>query len=161
MKETKLQKILRNHARWLEDKRFGIRELEQLHGAQLRGAQLQGAQLHGADLQDADLQGAQLHGADLRDADLWGAQLRGVCLQGARLQGADLREATGIVSVGPVGKEGRIVYIVDHGDKMMIQAGCFWGDEFEFAKAVTKKYGPGSSYLALVYAACRELEERR
>ena len=41
-----------------------------LHGANLRGADLRSADLHGADLRDADLLCAYLCGADLSDADL-------------------------------------------------------------------------------------------
>ncbi len=76
--------------------------------ADLREANLWGANLWGADLREADLRGANLRGADLREANLWGANLRGANLWGANLQranllganlwganlrGADLREA--------------------------------------------------------------------
>ncbi|EIS4198853.1 pentapeptide repeat-containing protein [Salmonella enterica] len=64
-----------------------------LCGADLRGANLRGANLCGADLRDADLCGANLCGADLRDADLRGANLRGANLCGADLRDADLRGA--------------------------------------------------------------------
>jgi len=47
----------------------------------------------GADLRDANLYGANLHGANLRGADLYGADLRGANLYGANLYGADLRGA--------------------------------------------------------------------
>lgn len=45
-----------------------------LRGANLRGANLYCADLHGANLRGADLHGADLHGADLRDANLHGAK---------------------------------------------------------------------------------------
>ena len=69
-----------------------------LRDANLGGADLRGADLIGADLRDADLGGANLRGADLRDAnlggaDLGGADLRGAYLGGAYLIGADLRDA--------------------------------------------------------------------
>ena len=69
-----------------------------LQGADLRDAKLQGAKLQCADLRDAKLQGAKLRDADLRGAKLRGAYLRdadlwGAKLQGAYLQGADLRDA--------------------------------------------------------------------
>ena len=64
-----------------------------LHEADLRGADLRGANLHGADLRRADLRGANLHGADLRGADLRGANLHEANLHGADLRGADLRGA--------------------------------------------------------------------
>ncbi|EIC3975337.1 pentapeptide repeat-containing protein [Salmonella enterica subsp. enterica serovar Bovismorbificans] len=46
-----------------------------------------------ADLRDADLCGANLRGAYLRDADLCGANLRGANLCGAYLRDANLRGA--------------------------------------------------------------------
>jgi Pentapeptide repeats (8 copies) len=64
-----------------------------LSGADLRDAVLSGANLSGADLRDADLSGANLSGANLRDADLSGANLRDAVLSGANLSGADLRDA--------------------------------------------------------------------
>ncbi len=45
-------------------------------GANLRDADLWGADLWGANLRDANLGGADLWGANLRDANLWGANLR-------------------------------------------------------------------------------------
>ena len=56
-----------------------------LHGAYLRGADLHGADLHGADLSAADLHGAYLSGADLSEADLGGALLIGADLSGATM----------------------------------------------------------------------------
>lgn len=70
----------------------------------------------------ANLRGAYLGGADLRGADLRGAYLRG-----ADLGGADLGGAYGVAWVGPVGSAGRQVIAVDHGDKVMVHAGCWWG----------------------------------
>ena len=70
-----------------------------LLGANLRKAELQGAELCEAELCEADLRGAHLEGADLRGADLCWADLRGADLtnanlHGANLEGADLRGAT-------------------------------------------------------------------
>ncbi len=64
-----------------------------LCGANLCGADLRGADLRGADLRDANLCGANLRGADLRRANLRGANLRGADLRRANLCGADLRDA--------------------------------------------------------------------
>ena len=103
--------VLQRHAKWLKNEEGG--EKANLRGANLWGADLQGANLWGADLQDAnlrdanlwgadlqdanlrdaDLQDANLRDADLRDANLRGADLRGANLRGANLRGADLRDA--------------------------------------------------------------------
>ncbi|EJC4633013.1 pentapeptide repeat-containing protein [Salmonella enterica] len=64
-----------------------------LCGADLRGANLCGAYLRGADLRGANLCGADLRGANLCGAYLRGANLRGANLCGANLCGADLRDA--------------------------------------------------------------------
>ena len=69
-----------------------------LCGANLRdtalyGADLRSANLCGADLRGANLRGANLYGADLRDTVLYGADLRSANLCGASLYGADLRSA--------------------------------------------------------------------
>lgn len=70
----------------------------QLKGANLSGANLEqaflpDAQLEGAWLREAHLQGAFLSGAHLEQADLSEAQMQGAFLNGAHLQGADLRGA--------------------------------------------------------------------
>ena len=62
-------------------------------GADLRHANLWGADLRGADLRHADLGDADLRGADLRHANLWGADLRGADLRDANLRHANLRDA--------------------------------------------------------------------
>ena len=67
----------------------------QLQGAslgftQLQGASLNGAQLQGAGLELATLQGASLYGAQLQAASLFLTQLQGASLDKAQLQGASL-----------------------------------------------------------------------
>ena len=71
-----------------------------LCGADLRGSNLRCANLCDANLCDADLCGAYLRDADLRganlcDANLYGADLRGTDLRGTDLRGANLRDAKG------------------------------------------------------------------
>jgi uncharacterized protein YjbI with pentapeptide repeats len=74
-------------------KQFGDEFKKRLQDADLRGADLGGADLRNADLGDADLGGADLRNADLGDANLIGAYLRGAYLGGADLRGADLQGA--------------------------------------------------------------------
>jgi hypothetical protein len=78
-----LPTILSKHAAWWRNDPAGKR-------ANLRSANLSGANLSGADLRSANLSGANLRGADLSGANLSGANLRG-----ADLSGADLRSAIG------------------------------------------------------------------
>lgn len=64
-----------------------------LRRADLTGADLRLADLYGADLTGADLRFAYLTGADLREANLRGAYLSKANLSGADLYGADLSRA--------------------------------------------------------------------
>jgi len=89
--------------------------------ADLRKAELRGANLYGADLCEANLREANLCGADLRKANLRGADLREADLRVANLCGADLNGIkTNYLTIGthpaPEGKligwgskDGRIV----------------------------------------------------
>ena len=96
MTQNELDKILKNHKKWLNNADGGSRanlKVADLRGANLRAADLRDVNLWGADLRGADLRGANLRGADLRGADLRGANLRGANLRGADLWGANLRDA--------------------------------------------------------------------
>ena len=59
-----------------------------LSGANLREADLRGADLSGANLREANLREANLYGANLREANLRGADLRKANLYRANLRGA-------------------------------------------------------------------------
>jgi hypothetical protein len=72
----------------------GIVILDRPALADLRSADLSGANLYEADLRGADLSGADLSEADLRGADLYGADLRW-----ADLRGADLSGTKGIIKI--------------------------------------------------------------
>src|SRR5207302_5012897 len=79
--------VLEQHRNWVESKgEFGKR-------ANLRGANLCGADLTGVNLQGALLHKANLRGADLSLADLRGAWLIQADLREASVLGAELREA--------------------------------------------------------------------
>ena len=64
-----------------------------LEGLDLHGADLRGIKVVGANLSDADLHGASLQGANLVGANVRGADLSHADLHGARLVGANLRDA--------------------------------------------------------------------
>jgi uncharacterized protein YjbI with pentapeptide repeats len=79
---------------------FGIAELREanlrganLEGANLRVADLERANLEGAILREANLEGANLKGANLKAANLKTANLEGANLKGANLEGANLKGA--------------------------------------------------------------------
>ena len=96
MLKQELQKIIKNHKKWLNNEPSGNRANlsgVDLSGADLRGADLSGANLSGANLSRADLRWANLSGADLSRANLRMADLRGANLSGADLSGADLSRA--------------------------------------------------------------------
>ena len=123
MNKKELNSILENHKLFLQNN-SGER------------AYLSMAYLRGADLRGAKLSGANLSGADLRGADLSMANLRGAYLSGAKLNGA-----IGIISIGPVGSRGDMMYVVKHEADIMIKTGCFWGTVSEFESAITKTHG--------------------
>lgn len=75
MNQKELKKTLELHKKWLNDEEGGAKA--NLNGADLRYANLYGADLCGADLSRANLRGANLCGADLRYANLCGADLCG------------------------------------------------------------------------------------
>ena len=97
----KLDKILKDHVKWLYNKEGGKRadltsanlRSADLSGANLRSANLRSADLSCANLRSADLSCANLRSADLSCANLSGANLRGADLSGADLSGADLSGA--------------------------------------------------------------------
>jgi hypothetical protein len=126
-----------------------------LSGANLIGANLIGADLHGADLHGADLHGAYLSGANLIGADLHGADLHGADLRGAYLHGADLSWAAGIASIGPVGRQRRMVYAVAHDDGPKVQAGCWWGGVEDTIARIEADYADDHSARDLYVAAVR------
>ena len=125
-----------------------------LIGADLRGADLSGADLSGANLRVSDLSGANLRVADLSGADLRGANLRGADLSGADLSGADLSGAGGIASIGPVGRQRRMVYAVAH-DGPKVQAGCWWGSVEDTIARIEADYADDHSARDLYVAAVR------
>ena len=78
MDQQQLNEILTKHSLWLNDDMGG--ECADLRDANLIGANLGCADLRGAGLRDANLVGAYLRGANLRDANLRGAYLVGAYL---------------------------------------------------------------------------------
>ncbi|ENU8686672.1 pentapeptide repeat-containing protein [Salmonella enterica] len=97
MNSADLSKILEEHKVWITSMRESGSRAD-LRGANLCGANLRDANLCGADLCDANLRGANLcdanlRGANLRDADLCDANLRGANLRDANLCDANLRGA--------------------------------------------------------------------
>ena len=138
MDKDKLKKILSAHKVWADSEGVSGER------AAMSGADLSGADLSGADLSDADLRGADLRGADLR-----GAYLRGAYLSDADLRGANLRGAKYILSFGPVPTSGRMIYAVWHGDRWIVQAGCFWG-ELDLLEVKVKASHNCPVYLSII-----------
>ena len=85
MEQKELNKILKQHKRWLQG--------EDGECANLRFTDLYRADLTWADLRRSNLRGANLAGANLCRADLRRSNLRGANLAGANLCRADLTEA--------------------------------------------------------------------
>ncbi len=90
MNQDELNVILQKHKDWLDGAEGGKRA--NLRHADLRHANLRGADLRHADMTDANLRGADLRHADMTGADLRHADLRHADLRGANLTGAELRD---------------------------------------------------------------------
>ena len=131
------------HLAWLASQghpaRYALPDGTEAVRANLHGANLHGANLRVANLSGADLSGAYLIGADLRGADL---------------SGADLSGAGGIASIGPVGRQRRMVYAVAH-DGPKVQAGCWWGSVEDTIARIEADYADDHSARDLYVAAVR------
>jgi len=93
LSKEELKEILAKHKMWLEDNEKGTKadlRRANLIGANLRYADLSDTDLSGANLRYANLIGANLRFADLSDTDLSGADLRNVNLSCAELSGVNL-----------------------------------------------------------------------
>lgn len=84
--KKELKTILEKHEKWVKNEEGGER-------ANLKWADLKGADLYEANLIEADLRGADLTRANLINADLRDTDLRGADLYEANLIDADLRRA--------------------------------------------------------------------
>src|SRR3990167_2327741 len=119
MHEKKISEILELHKQFLSGGNDGKR-----------------ANLSGANLAEADLRGGALRVANLGEASLCSANT-----PGANLGGANLGGAKDIISIGPIGSRGDILYVVKYGAGIMIKTGCFWGTLSEFETALSKMHG--------------------
>ena len=89
MTQEELDKIIEQHQHWIKEDCEGWEDMK----ANLRGADLSGANLSRTNLSGADLSGADLSRTNLRGANLSGAYLSWTYLSGADLSGANLRGA--------------------------------------------------------------------
>ena len=165
MEALQLQEILKLHLLWLQGdstgKRADLREAD-LYGANLREANLYGANLREANLYGANLRGAGLHGADLRGAGLHGADLRGANLHGTNLYGATIAEGFKLSSnphfISNIGSEqGTLELYPCENDTWYVKRGCFTGTKDEFLAAVEKTHGDNThakKYIGLIELLC-------
>ena len=100
-----------------------------------------------ADLRSADLYGADLRSANLYNANLYSADLGSANLYGANLYNADLGEKAGklldkgFFQCGPVGSRNDRLFAF-HTDKgIFVSTGCFFGSLDEFREKVNQKPG--------------------
>jgi len=84
-----------------------------------------------------------------------GAEAVRADLRGADLSGANLRGAAGIASIGPVGRQRRMVYAVAHDDGPMVQAGCWWGSVDDTIASIESDYADDHAARERYVAAVR------
>lgn len=127
-----------------------------LNGSDLSMANLALARLSGVDMRHADLTGADLSGAHLNNAYLNGSDLTGSNLSGADMRRVSIAGAEGITSVGPIGRDGRIIYIVAHVGGPMVHDHKWWGTLDEFVARIEVDYDDDHAardrYIAAVRA---------
>ena len=116
-----------------------------LREADLRGANLHGAILRGANLREADLRGANLGEAILRGANLGEADLRGADLYMANLHGANLGD---YVLVRLVARAARVLdgyefLLFTTETKPLIRAGCRTFAVDQYRRHIAAEY-PGT-----------------
>ena len=128
MTQEKITEILKSHAEWLQNCEHGER-------ADLRYADLSGANLRHADLRDANLRHAELSHASLRYANLRGADLSYADLCDATLSGVK-----GVIVASCYwtyhGEQGRQVNAMLINDTIMFFCGCFMGDELKLREYI-------------------------
>ena len=162
MEKEKLDEILKKHAVWLDNKDGGKRanlRCADLSGADLSGANLRCADLSGANLRCADLSGANLidadlSGANLIDADLSGANLRCADLSDALLSAADLSDAAfddHIVCLDRIGSEKRRTTY--NATKDIVWCGCFKGTFEEWVAKIRETYPDENNVFRKEYEA--------
>ncbi|EPR8660816.1 pentapeptide repeat-containing protein [Listeria monocytogenes] len=154
MNQAELDVVIEKHEKWLRDG----------HGerADLRRADLSGANLRHADLRRADLSGANLRHADLRRADLSGANLRHADLRRADLSYADLsyadlnwinwRDVVGLtviaVQINTTRKNNQITYIKE---LEIWTTGCFQGTLEELKTSIENTHKDNEKLKAKYY----------
>ena len=127
--------------------------------------------MYGANLRCADLYGADLYGANLRCADLYGAELYGADLRCAELRGAEIKDREGnevkiekIMSIGPIGSRNDITMVYFTTDKKaLVKCGCFYDYLDKFEKAVHRTHAGNQyekQYMALIELAKTMMEEQ-
>lgn len=89
---------------------------------------------------DASFISASLRQADFERADLEKADFTNADLAGAYFAGARLYATVGIMTVGPIGQFGRVIYAYTRNGEIRIQAGCFNGTPEQLLAAIDEKY---------------------
>jgi len=134
-----------------------------LSEANLSYTNFSGSDLSYTNLSEADLYKANLYNANFSNANLSGTYLSEANLSMADLYKANLSKAKGIVQFGPAPTSGRIGYCVDHGDKIMVQLGCWWGELDKTIQRIAEVHSNeiGRAYADMVKSAARSLEVAR
>lgn len=119
----------------------------------LRSIDFSNANLQGADLSYSDLRSADLNSANLRYANLSGCNLGFTNLRSASLNHAILKDATlkdidckkviikDFMYVTGIGSANRQTLFFDTNIGIVIQCGCFYGDEQSFRKELKETHG--------------------
>ncbi|HBB5570575.1 TPA: pentapeptide repeat-containing protein [Listeria monocytogenes] len=151
MNQAELDVVIEKHEKWLRD---GYGERANLSYADLRRADLNGANLRGANLSYADLNGADLRGANLRGANLSYADLNGADLRGANLNWINWRDVVSLtviaVQINTTRKNNQITYIKE---LEIWTTGCFQGTLEELKDSIEQTHASNDFLKRRYYRA--------
>ncbi|EAC2446131.1 pentapeptide repeat-containing protein [Listeria monocytogenes] len=154
MNQAELDVVIEKHEKWLRDghgERANLRRAD-LSGANLRHADLRRADLSGANLRHADLRRADLSYANLSYADLSYANLRRADLSYADLNWINWRDVVGLtviaVQINTTRKNNQITYIKE---LEIWTTGCFQGTLEELKTSIENTHKDNEKLKAKYY----------
>ncbi|EOH0935682.1 pentapeptide repeat-containing protein [Listeria monocytogenes] len=149
MNQAELDVVIEKHEKWLRD---GHGERADLRRADLSGANLRHADLRRADLSGANLRRADLSGANLRHADLRRADLSYADLSYADLNWINWRDVVGLtviaVQINTTRKNNQITYIKE---LEIWTTGCFQGTLEELKTSIENTHKDNEKLKAKYY----------
>lgn len=126
-------------------------DFTEIYDSSIKGINFSYISLAGSNLSYTEFVNCLFDTCDFKNCDI----------QGSIFTCCDFEGAKNITSFGPVGRERRIGYVVNHNKCQMVKLGCFWGPLKEAVEEIRYKYGTKSTYEAYLKAAAASLKEKK